>query len=53
MTTHESIGLFLLCCALALLGLQLMAASYHAGMREGRRREASRNLGDMLKEANK
>jgi hypothetical protein len=53
MNTHETIGLLILTLCVGLLGLKLMAASFDAGVREGRRREASRQIGEVIEEVNK
>lgn len=53
MNTIEIIGALIASLFVALLGVQFMAASYQAGIKEGRRREASRQLRDLIEEANK
>jgi len=52
MNTIEIIGALIASLFVALLGIQFMAASYRAGINEGRRREASRQLADVIREAN-
>lgn len=52
MTTMEMAGWALLSLAVALAGINIMARAYRAGVNEGRRQAASRDVADLIEEGN-
>lgn len=52
MNTLELLGVLLVALFVAAFGIRCMSAAYQRGILEGRRREASRQICEVIEEAN-